>query len=536
VQGSPELRLQRAEWAVALLITLFAVGLHGMRLVHAGPLWRDEAAAFHLATSPTIREVIAKHESFPPPFFLIVRAWAGLGGSDASLRLFGLLAGLALLALLWWTSRRTAGTVPLAALALVAVNPTVLLYGDELRGYGLGTAAIVAAFAAFGRLAARPDRRAIAAATVATLLSVQLLFSNTALLLALGLAAIGTGLARRNRRTVVAVLGIGAVATLSLLPWTGPVLATRSWSMLLEVPVGWREIAAEMARSASAPVDRLLWVWLALLALALTPGPSPASGRGENGEDRGRDLQRFALLSLPLCLLAQWGFLEVLRYPPRPWYFLPVLALTAAALDVRLSSSPLLRTARLGIALLVTLVMALPVVSLARARMTNVDLVAARIAAEAGPEDLVVVSPWYCGVSYLRYSRGATPWMTLPDLADHRIHRYDLVKARMMEPEPLRDVLGAVERTLLAGHRVWVAGELEIPPPGMPVPLLPPAPSARSGWSVQPYDRSWSLQLGAFLRDHATTGGRVPVPWDGPINGFEQISLSVLSGWRESSR
>src|SRR6185436_4957028 len=113
-RGSPELRLQRAEWAAAFLITLFAVGLHGLRLVHAGPLWRDEAAAFHLATSPTLGEVIARHESFPPPFFLIVRAWAAvLGGSDHALRLFGLLVGLGLLALFWWTVRHTAGTVPL---------------------------------------------------------------------------------------------------------------------------------------------------------------------------------------------------------------------------------------------------------------------------------------------------------------------------------------------------------------------------------------------------------------------------------------
>src|SRR5215210_1338877 len=149
------MRLQRWEWATALLITLFVVGLHGLRLVHAGPLWRDEAAAFHLATSPTLAEVVAKHESFPPPFFFLIRAWAAaLGGSDASLRFFGLLVGLGLLALFWWTARRAAGTVPLLALALVAVNPSVLIFGDSLRGYGLGTAAIVAVFGTFARLAA----------------------------------------------------------------------------------------------------------------------------------------------------------------------------------------------------------------------------------------------------------------------------------------------------------------------------------------------------------------------------------------------
>lgn len=526
------MRFRRAEWATALLITLFAVALHALRLVHAGPLWRDEAGAYHLATAPTLGEVIAKHESFPPPFFLILRSWVAIAGdSDAALRLFGLLVGLGLLALFWWTARRTAGTVPLLALALVAVNPSVLIYGDSLRGYGLGTLAIVAAFGAFARLAARPDRRTIIGAAVAALAGVQLLFSNAALLLALGLAAMGVGLIRRRPRVLPAVAGIGAMAALSLLPWAGSVLATRSWSPLLAVAVGPREIFGEMARAASAPVEALVWVWVLLVALA--SGPSPASGRGEHSEDRdGEDMRMFALFSIPLVILTQWGFLEALGYAPRPWYFLPMLALVAMALDVRLSGSAPLRTVRLGVAVLVALALAIPALGLARVRMTNVDLVAERIAAEAVPGDLVVVAPWYYGVSYLRYDRGPAPWMTVPDLADHRIHRYDLVKARMAEREPLRDLLGAVERTLRSGHRVWVAGEIEIPPPGAPVPVLPPAPAAASGWREQPYLQAWSLQLGAFLRDHATAGGRARLPSPGPVNGYERLELLVFSGWR----
>lgn len=529
----PPARLQRAEWAAALLITLFAVALHALRLLHAGPLWRDEAAALHLATSPTLGELIAKHESFPPPFFLIVRAWvATLGGSDSALRLLGLLAGLGLLAVFWWTARRTAGTVPLVGLALVAINPSVLIFGDSLRGYGLGTMAILAAFGAFARLAARPDRRTAAGAAVAALLSVQLLFSNAPLLLALGLAAIGVGMIRRRPRVVLAVAMAGAAAALSLLPWTRSLLATRSWSMLLEVQVGPREILGEMARTASAPVETLRWVWLVLIGLAPAPLPSSAGGTevSRGGEDR-RDVRLFALLSLPLVILAQWGFLEALAYALRPWYFLPLLALGAAALDVLLAASPLRRTVRLGIAVLTVLTLALPALSLARVRMTNVDLVAERIAAEAAPGDLVVVAPWQNGISYLRYGRRAIPWVTLPDLADHRIHRYDLMKTRMTEADPLSGLLGAVERTLSAGHRVWVAGELPIPPPGAPLPRLPPAPAAASGWQEQPYLESWSMQLGAFLRAHAVTGGKVPVAWNGSINGFERLDLLVFNGW-----
>ena len=108
--------------------------------------------------------------------------------------------------------------------------------------------------------------------------------------------------------------------------------------------------------------------------------------------------------------------------------------------------------------------------------------------------------------------------MTLPDVADHGIHRFDLLKERLAEPDPIHDVLGAVERTLRSGGRVWVAGNIEIPPPG----------AALSALDLH----DWYPRFGAFLRDHAAQAGQVPVPWDGPVSGYERLDLLVFSGWR----
>lgn len=529
-EAFPILRLQRAEWAAALLITLFAVALHALRLAHAGPLWRDEAAVAGLAALPTVREVFTSfpHEAFPPLFHLTVRTWSGwFGDADRSFRVFGLIVGLALLVQLWWTARRTAGTVPLLALALVAINPSVLLFGDSLRGYGLGSLAIVAAFGAFARLVVRTDGRALAGATATALLSVHLLLHNAPLLLALGLAAIGVGIVRRRRRVVAAVAGIGVLTALSLLPYAGPIRSMRSWSVLVQTWIDPMEILYELARTASAPVSALRWVWVLLIGLAM------ATGRSDDHEESAQaDVRLFARFATPAVLLAQWGLMEAMGYPPRPWYFLPALALAAIGLDVLLAASVPKRTARLIAAGLAALALALPAFGLARTRMSQMDLLADRIAAEAAPGDLVLLVPWYHGVGYHRYGRGPVPWVTVPDLADHRFHRYDLVKARMMQPDPLRDVLAAVERTLRGGGRVWVAGELDIPPPGEPVPVPPPAPETDTAWHDVPYLQSWSLQLGAFLRDHAAAGGRVPIRSEGPVNGFEQLELLVFSGWR----
>lgn len=512
-------------------MTLFAVALHALRLIHAGPLWRDEAGAAQIAALPTVGMVFSwfPHEAFPPLFHLTVRTWmACFGDADRTFRVFGLVVGLALIAQLWWTARRAGGTLPLLSLALVAINPSVLLFGDSVRGYGLGSIAILAAFGAFARLVVRPDGRALAGAAAAALLSVHLLLHNAPLLLALGLAAAGAGIVRRRPRVAAAVVGIGALTALSVLLYAGPIVSMRSWSVLVQVWVEPKEILQEISRTASAPVPALRWVWLLLIGLAM------ATGRADDHEKSTEaDVRLFARFAAPAVLLAQWALMAAMGYPPRPWYFLPALALSAIALDVLLAASELKRTTRLAAAGLAALVLALPALGLARTRMSHMDLLAARVAAEASVHDLVVLVPWYHGIGYQRYGRGPAPWVTVPDLDDHRFHRYDLVKARMAEPDPLRDVFGAIERTLRAGGRVWVLGEPAFPRPGEPVPVPPPAPAPDTGWQDVPYLESWSLQLGAFLRDHTATGARVPVPRGGPVNGFERLDLLVFQGWRD---
>jgi hypothetical protein len=457
-----------------------------------------------------------------------VRTWSGwFGNGDGTFRAFGLIVGLTLLGQLWWTARRAAGTVPLLALSLVAINPSVLLFGDSLRGYGLGSIAILMAFSAFARMVVRPTWGRMACAAATAVLSIQLLLHNAPLLLALGLAAIGAGIVRRRPRIIAAVAGIGALTVLSILPYAGTIASMRSWSVLVQVWVSPKEILHEMARTASAPVSGLRWVWLLLVALAMATGRSD-----DHEESEPADVRLFARFAVPAVLLAQWGLMEGMGYPPRPWYFLPALVLGAAGLDVLLAASEPKRTVRLAAAGLAALALALPALGLARTRMSQMDLLADRIAAEAAPGDLVVLVPWYHGVGYQRYGHSLVPWVTVPDLPFHRFHRYDLVKARMMQPEPLRDVFDAIERTLRAGGRVWVAGEPAFPRPGEPVPVPPPAPAPDTGWQDVPYLQSWSLQLGAFLRDHTAAGGRVPIPRDGPVNGYEELELLVFRGWR----
>lgn len=505
-----------------------------MRALHAGALWRDEAGALQVALLPTFGEIFERfpHEAFPMLFPTTVRAYVGLfGDSDLALRLFGTAVGIAILGELWLNARR-AGTVPLTSVALLGFHPAFLIYADTIRGYGLGALLTLLAFGAFCRLVARPDRGSIAAAAAASILSVHLVLHDAAMVLGLGAAAAVAGAVRRRWRVTAAALGVGLLAALTLLPYAGPLRAAREWDVLIaEESLSGRQILQSLVESIGSPV--LLWGWVLLLAL----GVAAVLRRPRQGEEAD-DARLFRLLAIPAALGAQYGLFLVLGYLPKIWYFLPLLALAASALDgLTAARSAGLRIPRMIVASGIALLLLPAAARAARLRMTNADLVADRLEAGAEEGDLILVNPWFYGVSFQRYYQGRARWMTVPSLEDHRMHRYDLLKARMASPAPLAEVLDAVRRTLRSGRRVWLVGSYTVPAGGQPQPGLGPAPGGSPwGWRDAPYVSSWGFQVGALLKKRAWHHRVVEVPVDGPVNGHEALKLHELRGWRRLRR
>src|SRR5207244_12413251 len=150
------------------------------------------------------------------------------------------------------------------------------------------------------------------------------------------------------------------------------------------------------------------------------------------------------------------GFLKLAGRVPQAWQFVPLIAVVALAIDVVLGGTRSLRWARAGVAVLAT-ALAFPV-SMDRVgiRQTNVDLIAQYVHTAAQPGDLILVNPWYVGITFNRYYRGPVPWMTLPPMEDLTVHRYDLLKLRMTSAEPLAPLYGAFIGALEYRHRVCV--------------------------------------------------------------------------------
>jgi hypothetical protein len=529
--------LSTCEWVTAGLITAIALCLHLVRVRFAGPLWRDEVAVLNLARM-NWHEIVSyfPHEGFPPPFLALLREYAGfLGTSDIALRVFGLCAGTACLGMVWLNAALTTRRAPLLALALLGFNPVLFVWGDSIRGYGLGAALILLTFALFARAIVKPSHRVFWAALASAVLSVQCLLANAVLLLALGASALVVLISERRARHARIVVGIGCVTALSIIPYIGSYRNGREWDVVfrtrLSLALLWRRLCGALGN----PIAGIRWVWWILLVLA-SIGMVWLLQHNSARKSKTTPLAGFAFLGCALALICYLTFLKSLGYPTQDWYYLSLIAVLVLGLDIvagvlaeRLDWVAVLR---LALAVGVTAALAAPAFTEAQKRMSNLDLVASELERRAAPQDFIVVTPWYLGISFRSHSPMGMAWETLPPMRDLRLHRYDLLKEQMTLPDPLEPVRRRIAETLRSGHRLWIVGALTYPEPGRMPPFHAPAPHDRVGWSEFAYSTAWSMQLGHFVETHGLRSHRVEVAAPTPINVFENAQLTAVEGWR----
>ena len=263
---------RKTEWVIAAFITAAAVYLHWMNFRSAGALWRDEAGIVRIATLPTVHEMWLNigHESCPILFPALLRAWSfAARGSNDALRVFGLIVGLLMLCAVWlngWCFHRSA---PLIALSLLALNASVVRWGDSLRAYGLASVLMLVTFAMVWRFACVPDLKRWIAATVMAVISVQCLFQNSFLLLAVCGAATAVRIRRRDFKNALAAVVIGVPAAVSLLPYDAMIREAQDWLVLSQIgflpPLIWTNLSLAMEPT----LTWLCWLWIALAVLAI---------------------------------------------------------------------------------------------------------------------------------------------------------------------------------------------------------------------------------------------------------------------------
>jgi hypothetical protein len=521
------------------LLTVVIVTLLAVRATHAGALWRDECAVVQLSRMPSISDVVRnfQHEAFPPLFPLTIRAYTNLFGvSDTVLRVFGFCVGCLVVAAFWASSALFRNRVPLAALGLLSLNTTFFEWGTTVRGYGLGSALIVLAFGCLGSLLVEPRRGRLVTATIACFLAVQVLLYNTVLLLAISGAATAVLLFQRNFKRAFVLAGISGAALVSFLPYLPAYLRARDWNILVRGAPSFYSLWKHAEVALGNPGYSIPALWYSIvLGLAGVFILRMWSGRREQSV-AGHERIWFALIVCGFSVAGCFVFLRILSYTTSAWYYLALICLLAAALDSvasALCTTTSLRLVRLGFASAALVAAPFADWSAITERHTNVDVAARAVTERAAPNDLIVVSPWPFGISFQRYYSGTAPWITIPNIADHRVHRYDLMKAKMISSHPVEDVADAIRKALMSGNRVWFVGGLNLPSDEDNLMSLPPAPASRFKWDTRAYTASWWQELSVLAILHASRVDPVtlPVLQNTRTNDLEQTSLVVVQGW-----
>jgi hypothetical protein len=531
---APTRKIDILKWAELLTaIALSAIVLFFLvtRATNAGALWRDEAATLQLAQMPTVGEIVANfpHEAFPVPFPLLIRTYVAVfGESDVSLRWFGFAVGMVLLAAAWFNSRTLGDRGPLLFLALFGLNSTFLIWGTSLRGYGLGCVFLLLTIGLTAKSIRQPTTLNTIIATIAAIGSGQFMINAVPLIAAIaGSAMLAFVLEKRFRRAAI-VCACGAICALSFVPYLRSYL-NADWNIVLKYPTDFLSLWEKFQLALQEHGAQIFWYAAAALVILTAIWRFWISGRGKSSAET--QLLLFLVAVILLSIFAYYGFLKILSYATRPWYYLPLLCALAGAIDLTggiLSRTQWFRVARLVIGIAALSLLPFKVWGTAHERLTDIDVIAHKLQKEAGPNDLIVVNPWHFAPSFYRYYHGSTPWITVPTMSEHRVHRYDMMKSKMIESDPLSDVRSAIQQTLQSGHRVWVVGGARPLDPNMP--RLGPAPNPYFGWAG--YMSFWSMEVGSFLSEHAASGEVVVEPRPG-VNDGENVPLLVAGGWRD---
>jgi len=524
---------RRFEVFTGIAISLIVLLLVGFRLTNAGALWRDECAIVQLARMPDVGSIFANfsHEAFPPPFSLLIRGWTNcFGYSDAALRCYGFAVAVLLTGGLWVVFRNLGAGVPLLSLAWVGLSATFLVWGTSVRGYGIGTFFIVLVFGLIRQLMLKPTKWTAIACTLAGLVSMQFLVQNAVLLAAIAVAAAAVSLSRREWRIALVAAAAITISLLSFLPYVNSYLHAAGWSVVVQPSDSRSSAAQQLTQFFGGPLAAAMCVIVLVGVVALAVVQLL----------RLRDKSEFPLDFIVYCCLGAFlsvigseVFFRLLNYARQPWYSLAPLSLALVAADAVAAvsfQSNLLRLTRLGLAIAMVTLLAWTNWPRLMERQTNIDVVAKLVGDRAGNDDLIVVNPWQLGIPFSWYYQGPARWITLPQLEEHRVHRYDLIKEKMMSPTAVDDVMDLVSATLRSGGRLWLVGGARFSP--KPTPPLPPAPNSPFGWDNVAYTRSWSQQLGSFIQLHGGKGENVQLPQDLPVNPLEHVPLAEVEGWK----
>ncbi len=397
--------------ATLAVVAAIAVGCF-LRFFTGSHLWLDEALTVEIARRPLGGLFAAlRHDGAPPLYYLLLHLWIKLfGDGDVAVRALSGIISVATLPLAWFAGRRVAnvavqfGSVRtsdrrtgLAALLLFATSPYAIRYGSEARMYSLVVLLVLAFGLAIVRALEHPGRRTWAPVT---LLTAAMAYTHywTFLLLATVAVCLLVQARRRTsyRHPARSALGAMLAAGVLFLPWL-PTFAFQMlhtgtpWAPKVHAQILLDTVFDWAGPTSSGALLGLVLLFAALIGFSARPSDHPDDKHLHvdlTGRAPGRHLAALWLVPLVLAYLVyvSGGSAYAERYTG---ISLPAFLLLAA-LGIGLLGRRKLTVGLLAVAVVSGLIGGS---TLAREERSQAGQIAAKIAAQARPGDVVAYCP-----------------------------------------------------------------------------------------------------------------------------------------------
>ena len=440
-----------------------------LRFVTASDLWLDEALTVNISglALGDIPDWL-RHDGAPPLYYFLLHAWTAVfGDGDTSARALTGVFGVAALPLAWSCGRRIGGRpLAVAVLVVTATSPYAIRYSTEARMYGLEILLVFAGMLALRRAFDDPSPARLAPVAV---VSSALLFTQYWCLSLVGVTGLtlllvawrGPDDLRRAARRIFVATAIGAATFAAWLPvlfeqraHTGTPWGT---PQLPPGPIGTTFIG--FAGGDDHPEGWTLYL-LSVPLLVIGALGVAAYGRWEVRLDlRARTPVRAETIlgGVTLVVACSVAYVGESAFEPRySAIVFPMYALIIAG-GITLLADARVRAAALALVAVVGLVGG---TRNAVEQRTQTGAVAAMIAAEATPGEVVVYCPDQLGPATHRVLARERPDLVelrYPDLSTD-VGFVDWVdyEARLADPDrsPERVAARVIERA--GTGRIWV--------------------------------------------------------------------------------
>ncbi|HEX5366995.1 MAG TPA: glycosyltransferase family 39 protein [Acidimicrobiales bacterium] len=426
--GTAEGARRLPSWAGdAALLAAVVVGLVA-RFVQRSPLWLDEALSVNIARLPVGDLLDAlRHDGHPPLYYLLLHGWMDLvGESDAAVRALSGAFSVAALPLAWIAGRRLAGRSGARwSLAVAALSPYLVRYATETRMYSLVMLLVLAGYLLLADALHRPTRSRLGGLAVVSGLLLLSHYWSFYLLAAVGLVLVARAWRRPAERaaTVPVVLAVAAGGVL-FLPWIGGFLYQSGhtgtpWGEPFRPTVMVQTMLADMGGGAVGEANLYASAVVVLVLVALFAARSPWPSLRLDLRTVPGVRWELAVVALVLAIGTLAGYATDATFQGRYAATVVPLVLLAVAVGITKVPSP----ARAVVALAYGGLSLFGVGWINHVERTQSDEVAAAVAEQAGPGDVVVYCPDQLGPAYSREMpeglvEVAYPTLDRPDRVD----------------------------------------------------------------------------------------------------------------------